>query len=641
MERVTVEHHPAATDAERDAVEMVAACVQTFENGIGTDFRDRCNEFYRLYRGFKRFRHAWEAAGPNDRDVVLLDAKKTWGANLHIPLSFRTVETMVPRAIAHRPRMLYLPRHEMWEENVGSVRLLIDAQQENIDIDLRFQDVMRDGMVYGLGVGKTFWRKTFAPYRPLERRVLFPNRYKVGELQRKLVFDDPDFEAVDPFDFMWDPRGADLNHGSARALWIVHRVWMDPRTVRDRIESGAWNTPSAQALTPDDLRSMGNAQKRDEIWQDRMTASGFGSFAGTTSGEQVHEVWEYHDGFRVLTVLDRRVLVQDAENPCQGEIPFEVYRPTRIPHQMVGIGEIEPVQHLQRELDTLRSQRRDAATIALCAGYAYDDAAIDEDDLIFGPAAAIRVSNAVDVRQALMPLPTKDVPGSGYQEEQVIRADFDAVTGINDALDPAQGQISTATEAQLVQAALSRRIELKSRRFEVEVVRHAARCFLYLNQRMILQPREPLRQPDEGLDPLEAAREGRWQWVPIGPGELRGEFEIVPEGGSMAAENIPQNRQDAQIWMNLAQSNPYIDQRRALLRSLELLGAKQPESWLKPQEPPLSPLVLQLLQRAGVAPQLIEAAVQISRQQDPRLASPEQQGPNVQQTQQLMEGAPA
>jgi hypothetical protein len=53
----------------------------------------------------------------------------------------------------------------------------------------------------------------------------------------------------------------------------------------------------------------------------------------------------------------------------------------------------------------------------------------------------------------------------------VIRSDFDAVSGISAALDPnSGGQISTATEAQLVQAALGRRISLSSRRFEIEVV---------------------------------------------------------------------------------------------------------------------------------------------------------------------------
>jgi hypothetical protein len=121
-----------------------------------------------------------------------------------------------------------------------------------------------------------------------------------------------------------------------------------------------------------------------------------------------------------LTVLDRQALVQDAENPCVGMLPFQVYRPTKVPKQMVGIGEIEPIQHLQRELDTLRSQRRDAATLALCAGYAYDDGAIDEEDLVFGPAAAIRSATRGSRTRSCRS--RSDVPGTGYQEEQVIRA---------------------------------------------------------------------------------------------------------------------------------------------------------------------------------------------------------------------------
>jgi hypothetical protein len=67
------------------------------------------------------------------------------------------------------------------------------------------------------------------------------------------------------------------------------------------------------------------------------------------------------------------------------------------------------------------------------------------------------------------------------------RADMDAVAGVTEALNPNAGpNAGTATEAFLVQAALSRRVQLASRRFEIEVVRRAARAFLYLDQRMIL-----------------------------------------------------------------------------------------------------------------------------------------------------------
>jgi hypothetical protein len=55
-----------------------------------------------------------------------------------------------------------------------------------------------------------------------------------------------------------------------------------------------------------------------------------------------------------------------------------------------------------------------------------------------------------------MPLQRQDVPGTSYKEEEVIRGDIDAVGGENDALlQPSVS--STATEAQLVQAAVSMR----------------------------------------------------------------------------------------------------------------------------------------------------------------------------------------
>jgi hypothetical protein len=323
-------------------------------------------------------------------------------------------------------------------------------------------------------------------------------------------------------------------------------------------------------------------------------------------------------------------VVQVAENPCVGHKPFQVYRPTPLAKQMVGIGDLEPLEHLQRELDTLRSQRRDAATLALAAGYVFDSAAVDREDLEWGPNAAIEVTNARP-SDAIVPIQVRDVPGSSYQEEQVIRADFDAVSGITDALDSSGSAVSTATEAQLVQAALSRRIELGARRFEVEIVRQVARAFLYLNQRMIVADRDPIRQPDQGLDEQQAAKEGRWRWFPIGPGELQGEFEIIPEGGSMAARNIPQDRQDAVQIMQMFGSNPLIDPARPIKKALELSGVKDPEAWLRQPDPPVPPMALDLLAQMGVDPLMIQTAVQQAQRQDPRLAP---EGPAVQAQQQ-------
>lgn len=638
--RPSVNHFPKAPPQDKAAVEEVAACVESFESGMGPDFRDRCERFYVQYRGFKKWRSAWEAAGPNDRDGMLHDAKKAWGANLHIPLSFRTIETMVPRAIAHAPRLLYMPREERWEEHVAAIRLLIDSQQQQIDIDLPFQAVMRSGRIYGLGVGKVFWRKEIG-----KRTVMQPRTLRRGEFIPKTVpyveFDDPDFIDVDVFDFMWDPMGSAMT-GQDRAKWVVHRMWLDLGGCLQRLRSGVWNSESARALlaepsAEDKLRSMGNGQKYSEVWNGRMEASGFNLGNMAARGEQVHEVWEWHDGDRVRTVLDRCLLVQDAESPCCGTMPFQVYRPTPLQKQMVGIGDLEPLEHLQREMDTLRSQIIDAGTISLNAGYIYDDAMVDEEDLIFGPGAAIRVRNSGDIRNAIQAIQPRDVPGSAIERVQMTANDFDLVSGISDQADPlAQAAQTTATGAQLQQEALGQRILLGSRRFETEVVRNVARTFLRLNQRMIVSQRRPVREPMDGMDDSQASDTGRWKWFQIDPGVLQGEFEIKVEGGSMAARNVPQERQDAQLAMSMFGESPFVDKTRVVLYSLMKaldLSRSEAKAWLKQSDPPVPQAALKILESMGVNPDLIQQAVVQAQRSDPQLA------PEVDQAQQQGQAA--
>lgn len=622
-----------ATPEESQQVGRVVSVVTDWERLIGKQFRERCERFYRQYRGFQEFRHAWETAGPNDRDGMLYDAKKHWGAHLHIPLSYRTIETIVPRSIAHMPKLLYMPRDEQWRKNVETVRLLIDSQQQQIDIDIPFQAVMRSGQIYGLGVGKSYWLTEQRTRKRMERHALIPSKFVLGQ-KLETVFNDPMFEDVDIFDFMWDPYGSHLGRGSGKCEWVVHRQWMSTRAIMERVEAQVWGTASAQQLTPDKIKSLGPPRQfYTEVWQQRMLMSGFAGVDFNHHGEHPHEVLEYHDGERVFTVLDRRVLVQDGENPS-GTFPFAIYRPTPLNKQFVGIGALEPLEHLQRELDTLRSQRRDAATLALAGAYAFDDAAIDEEDLVFGPGAAIRVTNA-NPKEALFPIPTREVPGTAYEEESMLKQDIDAVSGVSDALNPQQPGSGggSATEAQLVQASVAARIQLGSRRFEIEVVRNVAKEFLRLDQRMITANRQQLQIPGETVSWEQPMESERWKWFPVGPGELEGEYEIEPEGGSMASRNIPQDRSDAQLLMNLAGHSWFINPTKPLLRALELSGIKHPQAWLRDPDPPIPPQSLKLLELAGVDPALISNAVRVAR----TVKAPNE-GPNAEQVTAMMAG---
>jgi hypothetical protein len=268
---------------------------------------------------------------------------------------------------------------------------------------------MRSGRINGLGVGKAMWRKQYVNRRRVNKRMFRPG-YHASVVSRECVFDDPDFEDVDVFDFMWDPFGWDIDSCG----WLIHRTWRSLEYCLGRMRSGQWGTDSVKALMKDGreeehLRAMGGRARYDEVWQARMEASGFTQTNFTDRGEHVHEVWEWHDGEQVWAALDRSLLVVKGENPVVGMKPFMVYRPTPLQKQMVGIGDLEPLEHLQRELDTGRSQDSDAMTMALAAGYVYDSTAIDEEDLVFAPNAAIEVRNARP-SDAVLPLPKPEIP---------------------------------------------------------------------------------------------------------------------------------------------------------------------------------------------------------------------------------------
>lgn len=624
---------------EREPLERVQQLVLGFEDGIGREVHDRADRLWRLYRGFKRYRSAVaELVHENDRDVALKEAADNYfGSNLHIPYAYATVETMIARALANRPRSLVLPRKSIWTPNAQGMQTLVDTQHSNIDIELLWEDVMRDGFLFGLGTGKVYWRREWALRRRVKQRMLMPGKFVLGRLERELIFDDPDFDCVDPVDMGWDQFAPSY----AEAGWIYQRMWMSTAQVMERLQSGFWNTGSAATLTEDDVRSLASPMRWDEARLERLTTAGFtrAQAQGDIRGDHIHEVIEFHDGHLVHTMLDRQVLVQVGENPCVGHKPYLDYTPTPQRGMVVGIGEIEPIESLSRELDTLRSMQLDAGVLALLAGYAFDSAAIDREDLEWGPNAAIEVTGARP-QDAIMPLPRPELPSSSYQNAQQIMADIERVTGVNDALAGGDGgSISTATEAQLVQASLSKRVERKSRRFEVQICKRTGRLFIKLNQRMILESRDVRLPPDPAMQELDAERQqdpyagadvSRWQWVQLSPADLMGDFEYELEGG-LAAENVPQNRADAQAWLQLS-NDPRLDSRTVMLKVIRLMGEKDPETFLAKPGPVIPPSFLDSLAKAGVPQPLIDRLLQASQRAEPMLrpqtdqAIAEQQG---------------
>lgn len=568
-------------------------------------WRRETQRYYESYRVFKDWRKAYNEASPRDKDAVRRDGEMTWSAELHIPYAFSTVETVLAQMLAHRPRMLVQPRDEEALGNVHNMEFLIDAQQERIDYELVLQDIGKDGLIGGLGWQKMYWESKTRE-RKVVRPRLIPGTGYTEKRVRDVVVDDWKAERVEPFDMRWDPYAGDVKDCG----YLIHRTWRDAKYIAKMVREGIWLLPEGWDL--EDLLSVGTENRHySETFSQRNQASGLSDWA--KDGKVPYEVWEHHDGEQVLTLLGRQVPVQLGENPCWGgDYAFQAYRPTTAGNGLLpGIGEIEPLEHLIREIDTLRTQRRWNAALVLQTILAYRAGVVDPDDLKFAPGMLWPVNG--DPNELLKQIEVRDIPFSSFREEERLEGNIDRTSGVGDPLTGAAAQSGTATEAQLVRAAASTRIQNKARRLEVEIIKTGGDYAVELNQQKILTERY-IQVP---LPPQPYEAERRWAWRKIGPAELMGKMSVKVDGGSTMAENVPQNRADALQIANLMRGDPHIQQRRMWEEVIKKFGYENPQFWLVPEGPQIPPETLQFLEDKGVRPELIQQALEEANRVDP------------------------
>lgn len=587
------------SDDAKAVVELVQKKYQSAES-VHKARCDRWVRWYRLYRSRQEFKrtHA-DARGPRDVDAVLQDARGVFGADLFIPYVFSVIETTLPRMLSQNPKMNLTPA-PVWpgavpnldmsqlEEHANTLKLVYDRYQTKMQYPLVTQDVAKSGLINGLGVGKMLWCDEMQRSRPQIVRDPSGNGYMQGAYD-KIVYRGPKAEAVDIYDWITDPTAYDM----ASMGWSIHRMWRGQDYIRKQFETGVWQLPEGVEL--EDILSAGSDAGRTAEWASRQEAAGNRDAASRLRGQELHEVWEFNDGEWVYTIINRAVPVQSGPNPhWSGEQPFAIYRPTKVPHELVGIGEPEAIEDLQEEMNTLRSQRRDNASLVLQRPFAYFDGLADIGDFEFGPGAMWPVDG--DPRELIFPIPLQDIPGSSYQEEAALQADIERVSGINDMEAGGDGGSagSTATGAQLIHAAANVRIANKTFLLTTEMMTPQAQQMLDLLQQFITDhvyiPGPP--RPGENGAP--------WSYYLLTPEVLAGDWLVEADGGTMAPDNVPQMRDDATRMWNMFGQDALVDPVRTRVKVLENLGIKDAQAWVKQPETqvPLS-VVQQAVQIAG------------------------------------------
>lgn len=571
------EQHP-----DREALkDRIVGRFDSADKGIHGRLRKRWDDFDRDYHNYRDLSASVVGASENDRDTVVDSGRKMFGHELFIPMTFATVESTLAQLMANPPHPVVLPARKSTSPQAAmNMGYLIADQQDRISVELRFQSAGKSALKFGLGVVKSRWQRTMVDVQRVVRSAAPGGGYALAEVN-EAVFDGPKAEAVDIRDFLWDPMAHDVE----TARWLIHRLWPDTDSVLERFKSGAWTVEDASGemvpLSADDVNSGSGKNEYATLRAGELQAQGMANSLDPSRLGDIHELWEYHDGKRVVYVLDRRWIVQEFANSTpKTRMPFHIYRPTEIEHCFHGKGVIEPTRDLQAELNDLRTDRRWNALMALHQFFFYDENALDSDNAVIFPGAMIPTrGNPNDlIKQGNV----KDIPGSGYQEEEALKSDYYMTIGQTDPADQSSAP-ETATGVQLVQASQKHRINGMVRRAERELAVPVGRHWVELNQREILAARS-VRRPVAAPDPTQPDR--LFEVVELSPEDLMGELDYNIVGNSLAADNVAQQRQDAQTLMQLL-SMPQFASDPLAQEVLVKMGYPNPQAYLAPKAPPV------------------------------------------------------
>jgi hypothetical protein len=431
-------------------------------------------------------------------------------------------------------------------------------------------DIVRQMLIYGTSVVKVYWdKKVETVEEEIEIDPDFPELGSQKVEVEKTTKNQPVVEMVDLYDFFWDPKGFDIDSCG----WVAHRTYRSYDYLIKMQKQGLYK--NVNLLEKDKTRPFKG--ETDKIT--RTTALGTTdpqSVSGDSDKEANIELIEYWEDNRVVTIANRTVVIRDDKNPfAHGKKPFVRFVDQSVPKEFCGIGELEPIETLQKELNDMRNQRMDNASLILNRMWLVQNGAnVDEDELVSDVGGIIHTDKIEGV-QALYP---PEIPNSSYREETLIKADIQQTTGITDytkgvASDALANE--TATGISMMQEAGNARIKLKMMNIEMGI-REIGELFISLNKQFI----------DEETV-IRILGEGSPQWLLVKPSEIKDNFDLMVESAPRLLENDAIAKRQALELFQMFANDPLIDQLELRRYILEAFNAKNIDKLLGQQQMPM------------------------------------------------------
>ncbi len=397
--------------------------------------------------------------------------------------------------------------------------------------------------------------------------------YKKGE------HDKPCIDLVDKLDFFYDPNVDNFDD----LRWAIHKT---QRHIDDlRADKKYSNVDKIMPRNSGPYDQDGYKAQRKTVIQ--VTQKSPDSAASLVD---VYEYWGFispgvdEQGLplpeenMLITIANKNTVLREEKNPFMdilpgNALPFVPLYDLDVPFEIEGIGEIEPIEKLQEELNDTRNQRMDNVTLILNRMWeVIRSANVEEEDFVSMPGKVFRSNIPNGIRE----ITTPDVTRSAYEEERLIKEDIQQTSVGSSSVDIAATKKSeTATGILATQDAGDTRTESKVLNMRI-AVKKLWRIILALDQAFLDKDFVVRIKGQAGVG-----------FQKMKPSDIKGNFDIDVEVESQ--QNRLVKKQEAMQLYQLALQTPNANIPKAYKDLLELYDKSNPDEYVLPPPPPKPP----------------------------------------------------
>ena len=499
------------------------------------------------YKRAKSFREGdveelWKRSYNNWRGVLDQNLYP-WRSKLFIPWSFTVVETIIPKVFARDPKWRAISRDptppQPGEEQepvpgydistpdqASVVQNLLSYQWNRMGMRLKMYDFIKDSLMYSKGYAKVTWdfkTKTTTEMVPVVNEETDEITYE-KKTKSQVYCDDPNVEIVDPFDIYVDPDATCLED----AAYLIHRKLVPLDKLKDNPN---YKNVNQLNLKQNQTTNTGVANGTTL----NQTTRNLNAAPTPDSAKQEVEIWEYWENDRLIVIANGKVVLRDTPNPFSDKkIPFVELDDYRDPHKYYGQSELSVIDPLQREINAIRNQRRDYDNLALNPVTMMIPGTLrNPNSAVMSPGNVWMVSDLNSIAPYTLP----QLQGGSTEIENMTAQDIKMTVAIDEigiGLLPENPQRRSATEVVTAQSMAGKRFAIKIALLE-EAVKKIGEMVFARNQQFLDQERVIQIVGERGAQ----------FWVRLNPDDIKGDYFVDIETGSMLPKDEIAARQEA------------------------------------------------------------------------------------------------